>query len=97
MAEQAAPEAHFTIKEFAALSTIPVPTLHRYLRKGLLPKFQPAGKGGRVSIPASALVAVPKRGAVAAPAGKQLAPSAETSTTMSTSRCGKSRGRWRAK
>ena len=42
-------------QEFAIASGFSLPTIRRYLEKGLLPKIQPCGKRGRVGIPRSAL------------------------------------------
>src|SRR4051794_28412378 len=52
-------------KEFAEASGFSLPTIRRYLEKGKLPKFQPAGEGGRIGIPRSALQVTPSDGSSA--------------------------------
>jgi hypothetical protein len=41
--------------EFARLSGLSLATVHRYLRSGKLPFFQPNGRRGRILIPIDAL------------------------------------------
>ena len=51
------PEGCLSPKEFAARANIGLSTVHRYLKRGLLTKIQPAGKNGKVWIPERELFA----------------------------------------
>ena len=44
--------------EFSRRSGLSLATVHRYLKRGLLPCWQPAGKRGRILIPISALESI---------------------------------------
>ncbi len=44
-----------TIKELCRRSSLSKATIHRLKKAGLIPFYQPAGKGGRVLFPADAI------------------------------------------
>lgn len=44
--------------EFSQRAGVSLATVHRYLKRGLLPCWQPAGKRGRILIPISALASI---------------------------------------
>jgi len=44
--------------EFSQLAGVSLATVHRYLKRGLLACWQPAGKRGRILIPISALASI---------------------------------------
>lgn len=48
-------QEYVTPAQFVELSTLSIATVYRYLRAGRLPRYQPAGRGGRVLIPKIAL------------------------------------------
>ena len=47
--------AYLSPEQFAQLSGYSLSTVHRYLKRGLLPKVQPGGPGCKVLIPCNAL------------------------------------------
>jgi predicted DNA-binding transcriptional regulator AlpA len=67
-------KAYLDIKELKARTGLSLATLHRLIRKGKLPHFQPAGPRGRLLFPPDAI----ERCAVAA-ASKPPPPSAPAS------------------
>lgn len=60
-AESKLPERYLSVKDFARIAGISEKSVHRYLRDGKLPKYQPGGENCRVSIPASALEVTAQR------------------------------------
>ena len=44
-----------TLKAFSVWAGIPVPTLRRWIRNGLIPFLQPGGRGGAIYVPLDAL------------------------------------------
>lgn len=51
---------YLTLAEFSDASRTAIPTLRRWIREGILPVLQPAGRGGKILVRASALEAVAK-------------------------------------
>jgi hypothetical protein len=53
------PKRFLSPREFSVLSGLSLATVHRYIKDGKLPYRQPAGRRGRIIIPADALAAAP--------------------------------------
>jgi hypothetical protein len=71
-------------REFSWGSGLSLATIHRYLKRGLLPSRQPAGKRGRILIPISALESIPGLSATGNFNGSTPVPSPESpSSTLS--------------
>jgi hypothetical protein len=67
-------------QQFSGLSGLSLATVHRYLRNGRLPYQQPAGRRGRLLIPADALELL----SAATPPGGPPRPPLSPSTTATT-------------
>lgn len=78
--EAIVPEDHLSVKEFAQRSGISEKSVHRYLKSGRLPKYQPGGTNCRVSIPRSALSVMAKPEVEDAAAAAVSGPSATVPT-----------------
>ncbi len=64
-----------TIHELSAATGVPVATIRRYKRRGLIPFFQPGGPGCRVWFPPDALDGRPETAPAAVKAPAERAPS----------------------
>ena len=72
---RAMPEAareYFSVAEFAQRTGLSETTVRRYLKKGLLPRYQPGGRRSRVLIPAAALTETREK--ESAPTGSNSPP-----------------------
>ena len=67
-------------REFGALSGLSLATVRRYLRSGRLPYRQPAGRRGRILIPADALELVSAATPPDEPSQASVAPSTPAMT-----------------
>jgi hypothetical protein len=76
--------------EFSRLSGLSLATVHRYLKTGKLPFCQPAGRRGRILIPADALAAA---GPATLP-DEATAGSADPASPSPTHRLSGPRPRW---
>jgi excisionase family DNA binding protein len=74
--------------EFSALSGLSLATVHRYLKSGRLPYWQPRGRRGRILIPADALQTLAKDSLQPDPDPTMPAP------CMDTNRLSGPRPRW---
>ena len=79
--QQFSSDDYVSIETFAKLSDFSVSTIHRRIKDGTLPVFQPAGPGTRLTIPVTLLSTLT---AVRKPANvKTQPPAVETVTTLS--------------
>src|SRR5262245_5075038 len=72
-------------QEFSTLSGLSLSTVHRYLRRGRLPYQQPAGRRGRILIPATVLEQIADDPSSAGSAQAPVAPLAGTANSPRTS------------